>query len=229
MGLLGVGAGLQDKRNQGGGLRADLLCPAGEAPRRPLQIVAVIGGHVGLFGRVVARLIAAGMAGNAPVFFGVVNIYRVCRGPKEHFLAGVAVRDTVVVLVEGDMVVDVHAHRFDFPVDEILCRERLQGAALHLLETFPPGMAALGHGAVVEPGQPLADGLVELRQAEKTLMAQGGQHPAFHLQDGVLHQGLVFRFAHPRRERRHPVVGGHLLVGGVEVRFIEIWRAPPPI
>ena len=65
-------------------------------------------------------------------------------------------------------------------------------------------MRLVGQFALVEPCQPLLNGLVELIQAEETLFAERGQHPALDLLHSVFTQGFVFRFGHSGRDHGDP-------------------------
>ena len=84
----------------------------------------------------VARSVAAHMAGDPLVL--VIDLDETLAGPDQHCLAGVAVGDTVVMLFEGDMVVDVDFDLLDLQVVKRVCRQRLQGGFFLLLKQLMP-------------------------------------------------------------------------------------------
>ena len=75
-------------------------------------------------------------------------------------------------------------------------------------------------GRVVEPLEQLGDRGVELGQREEGALAQRGQDPALDQLHRHLDLGLVARAPDARREHRHAVVAGQVLVGRVGVRLV---------
>ncbi len=78
----------------------------------------------------------------------------------------------------------------------------------------------MAHRPVVQVGGQLADRAVQLGQGVEPPVPQPGQHPSLHDLDADLDLGLVARLAHPRRQDRRAVVGGHVLVGPADPRLV---------
>jgi hypothetical protein len=100
--------------------------------------------------------------------------------------------------------------------------QRSQGRAVDRLEQLEAAAGQLLEGPRVEPGDPLADGGVGLGQAEERAPAQGGQHPAGGLEDAGFRFRLVTGLPGASGDDRTAVVGGHLLVRGVEVGLVAV-------
>jgi hypothetical protein len=112
----------------------------------------------------------------------------------------------VVVVVDLDVVVDVHACLRPLGEDVGDGRQRAQGRAVEGLEETLARARELLEGPLVDALDEGADGGVELPEREERPVPQGRQHPALDELHARLDLGLVPGFAHPRRDHRHPVV-----------------------
>ncbi len=157
----------------------------------------------------------------------VEDFDRLFGGPDVHFLAAQGIGHAVEVLFKEDVVVDVDPGLL--PAGKLVGRFRQgrQGGLVHLGEQFPARLAQMLHLPLVEFHQQFGNGLVELRQAEEGPVPQAGQDPALDHLHPHFHFGLVPWFAHPGWDHRHPVVPGKFLVGGVQVRLVQV-RARHP-
>jgi hypothetical protein len=142
-------------------------------------------------------------------------------------LPGQLVRNAVVVVLDLDVVVDVHRHRLPRRVLVSPRRQRPQRCSLHLLEETAPRARHLLEGPFVEPVQALGDGHVGLGEGEEGVLTQARQDPPFGEQHPCLHLGLVARLRRPRRDDHAPVVGGHLLVRPVDLRLVAVGPGHP--
>jgi len=103
-----------------------------------------------------------------------------------------------------------------------LPRQGPLGRPLQLLEEAAAAAVQLLEGPLVEPADELADGGVELGQAEEGAVPESGQDPALDDEHAGLDFGLVARLVGARRHDRHPIPGSHLPVGGVEQRLVAM-------
>ena len=106
------------------------------------------------------------------------------------FLSHQLIGNAVIVALDLDVVVDVHAHRFPLRQDIALGRERLQrrsveGSIERGTSTFP-----LAERTLIQAFEKLGQGLVEIGEAEELFVAQYGDQPAF----GQEHGGFHFSF-----------------------------------
>ena len=174
--LLGMRMARQQRGDERGGRGARRLRPADEARGRPLGVRPMRVRHVGGLGGVLATAPASAMRGDAPAFEKQFD-----RGgaeadldPLVHELVG----DAVVVVLDEDVVVDVHAGVA--PLGEFVPtgREWAEPRTIELLEQRAAGDAELPHRARVERREQFANGGVQLREAEEAAVAQHGQDPA---------------------------------------------------
>ncbi len=86
------------------------------------------------------------------------------------------------------------------------------------------GAFELLEGPGVEFLHQRGDDQIGLVQVEEGPVPQGSQHPAFDVEHVVFHERFVPGLGRARRNDRHAVVLGHLLVTGVDFRFVEAGR-----
>ena len=127
--------------------------------------------------------------------------------------------------VDLDVVVDVDPGLLPLGEHVALGRERAKGGTLELLEQRAPRPRELAERARVEPFEQPGDGGVELGEREERSVAKRGQDPALYDLHGDLHLRLVPRAPGPRRQHRHAVVVGQVVVGGVDVRLVAVGAA----
>ncbi len=76
------------------------------------------------------------------------------------------------------------------------------------------------HWPGVELVEQLADGSVQIGQAEKGVVAQAGQDPALDHLDTDFHLGLVLGLTNASRNDRRTVVLSQVMVGGVQIWLV---------
>ncbi len=220
--LLRVRPGGQDPLDQGDGVGADRLRLAQQPCGRPLGVASVCAGHVLGSRRVSVLPRVAEVAGDAVAAVEQLDALVGDAGLDD--LAHQAVGHGVEVAVHLDVVVEPGPAAPPLCVGVWIGRQRQQGIALDCLEQGAAGGAQVAHRPVVQVGGQLADRAVQLGQGEEPPVAQPGQDPALHDLDGNLDLGLVARLAHPRRQDRRAVVGGHVLVGPADARLVAAGR-----
>ncbi len=208
----------QDLGHQAAGGRAGRLRPADQPRRRPLGMGPVRAGHVLREGRGLATSGQPTVGGHS-FGFEVDLDDRRAEARLEQFTDQL-VGHAVVVLGDLDVVVDRDPARLPLGQLVALRRQGLQGRPIELLVELAAAGAEALHRPAVELTQLLPDRLVELDEAEKRLIAQGGQDPALGHQDGGLHLRLVAGLAHPGRDDHRPVVRGQLLVGAIDLGLV---------
>ena len=135
--------------------------------------------------------IAAGMDGHGFRLAFVEDLDHVLGGPDAHFLVDQRVRDGVEVLLELDVVVDVHPGGLRGRIFKGLFWQRTQGGLIQFFEQLLPGFVQVLHGAMVQLFQQLQDRPVQFGQAEEGAVAQSGQDPALHHLHAHFDLGLV--------------------------------------
>ena len=78
------------------------------------------------------------------------------------------------MLLEFNVIVDVHPGSLPGGVLKGRLRQRTQGGPVEFLEELLPGLAQMLHGTVVQLFQQPGDRPVQFRQAEKGPVAQTG-------------------------------------------------------
>ena len=135
---------------------------------------------------------------------------------------GELVRDTIVVAVDLDMVIDVDPCPLPFGIFVGLQRKGFEGRFVERFEEgFSRGVEFL-ELAVIELFQGLEDGLVELVDAEEVVVSESGQDPALSHEDGGFHFSFVPGFAWPCWNNGGAVMFSQVLVGGIDVRLINL-------
>ncbi len=89
------------------------------------------------------------------------------------------VRDAVKVIIDLHVIIDVHPR--GAPVGELVrpLGQRLERRPIELLEEFAPLAVHLLKPTIVQLFQQPGDGLVQFPEAEKLLIPEPGQDPAF--------------------------------------------------
>ena len=113
------------------------------------------------------------------------------RRPRLDTLADELVGDGVVVVVDLDVVVDVHGAFLPLGHLVAVRRQGPQGGPVQPLVELPPGGAQVLHRAVVDPLEKLPDRLVHLGEAEEGPVPQGGEDPSLGDKHCGLDLGLV--------------------------------------
>jgi len=162
--------------------------------------------------------VPAAMRGDAPSFEEHLDDGR--GEPDLDALVQELVGDAVVVVRDGDVVVDVDARVA--PLGELIAgsRERAQQRAVELLEEGAARDAELAHQARVQRGKQVPDGRVQLSDAEELAMAEGGEDPPLNDEHIGLDDGLVTWMARPGRHDGGAVVLRKLQVSAVDDRLV---------
>ena len=213
---LGIGVALQDRRDEGEDVGADLARVPLEAGAGVLDAGALVRPRLMLLARGGAALVRAPqMAGDLPA--AVEDVDHLAAQADVDLLADVGVGHRVEVPLDGDVVVGV---------DPVLAPERALPAPLrqrpHMgkvdgLEALVAALAgAVGIGPGVELPDPGGDRPVERRQVVEDLLAQRRQDPAFDMEHALLHRTLVAWPPDPRREALDPV-----MVEQVGIRLVQ--------
>jgi len=88
-----------------------------------------------------------------------------------------------------------------------------------------PAPGQLAEGAAIELLQQLTDGGVELPQGEVLTVAQHRQDPALDDQYTAFYLSLITGLANSCRDNGHAIMGGHVLIGWVEIRLVAMGLA----
>ncbi len=192
---LRVRATLQNPGNELSGRRSDLVGPADQARRRPLGMRAVGAGHVLGHGRRLS-VVAPPMRRHALV--AMEDLDRVGRVADLDLLADQLVRHAVDVMLDGNVVVNVHAARLPVREDVACDGQGPQRRAVELLVEGAAADAQLLHRPVVESSSS--------RTRTAALSAPSSKK--------------VARFPRPRRDDDRAVVGGQVLVGAVDAGLV---------
>src|ERR1700760_4102250 len=141
--------------------------------------------------------------------------------PRLYLVADKAKRDTVGVLGNLDMVVEIDATALPFRVLVGLLRQRQQGLTIELFEELPAAASPATEGTIIEIDQEAPDRLVEGGKREEAAVPQPRQNPATNDLYPHLDLGLVLRMMWPCRRYRRAVVTGEIRIGAVDHRFVE--------
>ena len=196
----------------------DLPPPADQPLWRPFQVFCVGFGHMCPVGGRPALHVTSPV-GRHPLFPNEY-LHRPIGQPDIHLLMYEPVRDAVEVVVDLDVVINVHLGLEPRRKLVTLLRQGQQYQLLDLLVKAQPAPFHLLKWAAVELYQQLFDGLVQFLHAEKGEVAQRRQDPAFGVEHRVFRLGLVPGLIGPGGNDHGAVVLGHLQVGRVQVRLI---------
>ena len=218
-----MGAGPQDVGDQPLGVGSDPGRPLDEVRRADIGVGSVGGGHV-VLARGLARLVAAGVDGDAVAAQvdldgggGAADLH----GPRDE-----PVGDGVGVVVDLDVVVVADGLLRPVGVDVPLRGERLERRPVELLEPLAAALAAVPlHRPVVELAEQLGVPLVEGGEAEEGLVAEAGEDPPLGDEDSHLDLGLVLGLAGPSGNHDGAVVLGELRVGPVGIGVVPVGSA----
>lgn len=137
------------------------LGPMDEPRRCPLEMRLVTLGHVFAQNGVLVGSPAARMRGDA---FAVVEDLNRCRGEARfQLLPGELVRDTVVVAIDFDVVIDVGANGFPTGDHVAFGGQRLENGPVDFREARSARAFAFAERPVIQLVQQRADGLIQVR------------------------------------------------------------------
>src|SRR5437762_430537 len=221
--LLGMRAPREDMTHDRRGRRPDRLGPEEEARRGPLRVAPVGVRPMRRLRREAVADVAPAMGGDAAAVAEDLDHRR--GGADVDALADQRVGDTVVVMVELDVVVDVDAD-VGLPRGDVEAARRQwpQRGTIEILPERAARAVELRERPIVEPVEPRADRLVRLAEAEEALVAERGEHPALDLLDRVLDFRLVAWPPHAGRDDRGAVVRGELAIGRIDFGLVAAGR-----
>ena len=176
---------------------ADALAPGDELGRRPFAVRAVRCRHVLGVGREGAPDGAVGVHRHA--LLAGEGLHRRAADAQLDLGAHQPVRHAVVVAVELDVVVDVHARALEAHDGHAARRQRPQRRLIQPPEGLAAAAGQLLERARVQVGDELADRRVELGQAEEAAVAQAREDPSFDHEHRALDLRLVPRMRGPGR------------------------------
>ena len=100
--------GGQDGLDHLAGMRSDILRPALQALGGPFPGFLVLDWHVGSLGGITTRYVAAGVDGHGFGVAFVEDLDHTLAGADAHFLVDQLIRHRVEMLLELDVVIDIH-------------------------------------------------------------------------------------------------------------------------
>ena len=124
------------------------------------------------------------------------------------------------MVVHFDVVIHLHPGFVPFGVFVGSGRQRQGIGPVNRFEKLPARFLELFQGTVIETLQALADGGVELAQAEESAMSQYRQYPSLGDEHTIFHGRLVRGFTWTRRQHRAAVVLRHIRVSRIQVRLV---------
>lgn len=143
-------------------------------------------------------------------------------GAKAHIqlMSDERMRHAVIMPINFHVVIDAGLGRFPLGVLIRAGRQWFQCRRIDRLERRAARARQFLECPVIEVRQQFPDRRIELGQAEEGATAQPRQNPALDQQHPGFGLGFVLGFVGPRRNDGDPVVGRHLLIGGIEVGLI---------
>src|SRR5271157_1031286 len=100
-----------------------------------------------------------------------------------HFFMNQLIRDTVIVAVYLDMVIDIDPGRLPFGKDESMNRKGFEDGFFQGFKETLSGSLEFFKGAVIEKLQLFLDRLVQFCQVEEGAVSQRSQDPALDLKN----------------------------------------------
>ena len=131
----------------------------------------------------------------------------------------------VVVPVDRDVVVDVHAHGLPLGEHVRAGGQRPQRRPVELFELRSTRPRKLAERPLVEPFKELRNRGVQLGQREERAMAKCGENPPLDHLNSHFRLGPIPWAAHPRGQYRHAVVADEVVVGRIQVRLVAMGAA----
>ena len=220
--LLGMPLGGEDGGHELAGDRPRRLGPRDEPRWRPLGVRPMGVRHVRRVGRVLGAPTAPAVRGDPPALEKDLD-----DGGGEADLDALMqelIGDAVVVVVDGDVVVDVDAGVE--PVGELVAgrRQRAQQRTVELLEERATRDTELAHGSCVERCEPLPDRGVELGEAEEAAVPEHGEDPPLGHQHIRLDDRLIARPTCAGGHDCRAVVLREVEIGAVDDRLVAAGR-----
>ena len=128
----------------------------------------------------------------------------------------------VEVGVKGDVVVDVDPGARPFAQVERFGGQWLQSRPVQSLEHRGPALLALAERPVIQLGEQLANGLVQIFEQEELAMAQRRHDPALGDLHGVFDFGFVSRLVRPRGHDAKAAVQREVVIGRIQIRIVTV-------
>ena len=163
---------------------------------------------------------AAYVTGDALAF--VEELHGVVGGTAPELLANERIGNTVVVIIEADVIVDVDAYFLPLGILLGLGWKGIERFRIEPLVQLPPRLLHVAHDAVVESGQQLGNGCIELLQMVKSAVSQDRQDPSLCHEYRCLHFSLVPRFSNSCWYYTGAVVCGELAIGLIQLRLVSV-------
>ena len=150
----------------------------------------------------------------------IEDLHRPARAAGIHLLADQLIRRAVVMTVQFDVIVQIHARLLPLRIHERLQRQRLQRRSIDSLIQLGTRTGQLAKGPLIQLVNQLQDGLVQLRQTEELALAQRRQHPPLHDLNSDLRLGFVPWAIRPRRKDAHAIMNRQIAIGAIQLRLV---------
>jgi len=212
--MLGVFACCQQASHQSSSGHANAVAPMDQPLWCPFQMGAVRSGQV--FGhRGEPALVHTAQVGRHTLT-PVQQLHRACRHARFQDLTDQRLRDAVAVTFKLNVLVNMHSNCLVNSKLPGLCRQGLQGWGVKLRKRTGAAAGQLLKCLGIELFQERCDGLVDVIDRGKPLVAQAHQYPALHHLHGRFHLAFVLRVVRARWQYRRSIVPGkvvHRLIG----------------
>jgi hypothetical protein len=163
---------LDNARDQVSGTGTIFTGPGDDPGGRPFQIFLVRLGHVFSYCRMAPSFITSHVTGDTFVFEQYLHGSR-CQA-NINVLFGKLIRNAVMVVINGDVIVDVDRSLLPLGVFISLEGKRFQGRFVDALKEASPGAVHLFKRAAIELDKLFGNGLVEIFQTEEAMVPQSG-------------------------------------------------------
>jgi hypothetical protein len=130
------------------------------------------------------------------------------------------IRDTVVMMIHFDVVIDIDLGLTPFSENVAMNWQGFEGGFVQTLVKALAGSLEFFERTMIEDLQLRRNRLIEVYKTEEGAMPQRSQNPALRLQNPRLHFRLVPSLPDPGRNNDGAIMLGELPVRGVKVRFI---------
>src|SRR5258708_2318411 len=225
--LLGMRPGSDDGLEKRSGRGPNLLAGSDQSSGRPLAVAAMGARHV-IGDRGVAAAVGRTGVARDPLAFmedldGLVSDADIDEFTDQPLRGGIP------ITVALDPIVGSRPATLPARKDIGLVRQFSQLETIDLGKQFGAAGAETAHLAGVEFNDQHANGGIEFRQGEETLIAQAGQNPALRDLDGDLNLGLVLWPPRPRCQDRGAVMAAHPGPGSVDPRALTLPLAHSPL
>ncbi len=108
-----------------------------------------------------------------------------------YLLAGKLIRDAIEVLLDFDVIIDIHFRLFEIDISVPLGRKGLKIRSLYSFEELPAAAIEFPEFPCIEAFQKLFDLDIKLLNAKERMVSQGRDNPSGDQKDANLDLGLI--------------------------------------